>query len=332
MRFDMRNFLVILFLLQFVISACSNQNNVKNTTSLTIKTPENKNLPKVVVTTSVLCDLTKQIARNTVNITCLIPPDINPRRYQVEEEDSNAIAEAKLIFYNGYNLEPAVFNLIKASKNPAPKIAVGERAVTKPKLIIQEGNKRLNNPYLWHNPKNVSLMVDIISDNLKKVAPKNANIYANNGKKVKGEINKLDKWIKLRIASIPSSQRQLITNNLEIGYYTQAYGLKYETAFVNISNNENSSSSRLKPLINSIRKSGVPSIFITNLVNPKLVKTVAKEADVRISGKQLFVHNLGMPGSEGDTYQKMMVANTRTIVEGLGGTYLKFEPISRSQK
>jgi manganese/iron transport system substrate-binding protein len=328
----MRNFLVILFLLPFVLSACSNPNNVKSTTSLTIKTPENKNLPKVVVTTSVLCDLTKQIAKNTVKITCLIPPDINPRRYQVEEEDSNAIAEAKLILYNGYNLEPAVLNLIKASKNPAPTIAVGERAVRNPKLIIQEGNKRLNNPYLWHNPKNVSVMVDIISNNLNRIAPENADLYAGNGKRIKDEINKLDKWIKSRIASIPSSQRNLITNNSEIGYYTQAYGLKYETVFVNISNYENSSSSRLKPLINNIRQSGVPSIFITNVVNPKLAKTVAKEADVRIAGKQLFVHNLGMPGSEGDTYQKMMVANTRTIVEGLGGTYLKFEPISGSQK
>jgi manganese/iron transport system substrate-binding protein len=334
----MRNFPVILFLLQFVISACSNLNNVKNTTSLTIKTPpigqqeQQKNLPKVVVTTSVLCDLTKQIAANTVNITCLIPPDINPRRYQVEEEDSNAIAEAKLILYNGYNLEPAVLNLIKASKNPAPTIAVGERAVRNPKLIIQEGNKRLNNPYLWHNPKNVSVMVDIISNNLNRIAPENADLYAANGKRIKGEINQLDKWIKSRIASIPSSQRKLITNNLQIGYYTQAYGLKYETVFVNISNYENSSSSRLKPLINNIRQSGVPSIFITNVVNPKLAKTVAKEADVRIASKQLFVDNLGMPGSEGDSYQKMMAANTRTIVEGLGGTYLKFEPISRSQK
>ncbi len=332
----MRNFPVILFVLQLLLCACSNPNNVKNNTSLTIKTPpnqqQNNNLPKVVVTTSVLCDLTKQVAANTVNLTCLIPPDINPRRYQVEEEDNNAIADAKLILYNGYNLEPAVLNLIKASKNPAPRIAVGERAVRNPKLIIQEGNKRLNNPYLWHNPKHVSVMVDIISNNLNKVAPENANLYASNGKKVKGEITKLDKWIKSRIASIPSSQRKLITNNLEIGYYTQAYGLKYETAFVNISNYENSSSSRLQPLINNIRQSRVPSIFLTSAVNSKLAKTVAKEADVRIAGRQLFMDNLGMPGSESDTYQKMMVANTRTIVEGLGGTYLIFEPISRSQK
>ncbi|PAX59615.1 metal ABC transporter solute-binding protein, Zn/Mn family [Brunnivagina elsteri] len=328
----MRNLLVILFLLQFVLSACSNPNNVKNTTSLTIKTPESKNLPRVVVTTSVLCDLTKQVAGNTINLTCLIPPDINPKRYQVEDSDASAIADAKLILYNGYNLEPAVLDLIRASKNPAPKIAVGERAVTKPKLMIQEGSKRLNNPYLWHNPKNVSVMVDIISNNLNRIAPENANLYAANGKKIKGEINKLDTWIKSRVASIPSSQRKLITNNLGIGYYTQAYGIKYETAFVNVSNDEKSASSRLKPLIKNIRQSRVPSIFITNVVNPKLAKTVAKEADVRIAGKQLFVYNLGMPGSEGDTYQKMMAANTRTIVEGLGGTYLKFEPMSRSQK
>jgi manganese/iron transport system substrate-binding protein len=35
---------------------------------------------------------------------------------------------------------------------------------------------------------------------------------------------------------------------------------------------------------------------------------------------------LGESGSDGETYQKMMAANTRIITEGLGGTYLKFKP------
>ncbi|BAZ42517.1 periplasmic solute binding protein [Calothrix sp. NIES-4101] len=334
----MRNLLLILFSLHFFLSACNNSPNFNNSQSLTIKTPspeqnnQKKNLPKVVVTTSVLCDLTKQIAANTINLVCLIPPDINPRRYQRKSGDNQEIAAAKLILYNGYNLEPAVFNLIKTSKNPAPKIAVGERAVPKPKLMISEGNKKINNPYLWHNPKNAIAMVNIISNSLKQISPENGNLYTSNAKKVQAEITKLDKWIQARVASIPSSQRKLITNHLEIGYFSQKYGIEYKPIFVSISNDENSSLSRLEPLINKIQKSRVPAIFVNNTASPKLVKTIAKEADVRISGRPLFVANLGMPGSESDTYQKMMVANTRTIVEGLGGTYLIFKPLSRSQK
>ncbi|WP_332948979.1 MULTISPECIES: hypothetical protein [unclassified Microcoleus] len=51
-----------------------------------------------------------------------------------------------------------------------------------------------------------------------------------------------------------------------------------------------------------------------------------KEARAKVSPRELFADGLGEPGSEGDTYQKMLVANTRTIVEGLGGKYSAFKP------
>ncbi|OKH53584.1 metal ABC transporter substrate-binding protein [Calothrix sp. HK-06] len=327
----MGKLLISLLTLQILLSACSNQNNVNNTTSLTIRTtaPQNTqkpNLPQVVVTTSVLCDLTKQVAGNTVDINCLIPSDTNPRNYQPQLKDRQAIDRAKLVLYNGYNLEPGVFNTIKASKNPAPRIAVAQVAVPKPRLSIQQGNKKQINPYLWHNPKNTTAMIDVISNNLKKVAPQNAKLYTTNSNKLKNQIAALDKWIKSRIASIPSYQRTLITNNVQMGYYTTAYGLTYETAFLTINYSDNPNSPQLKPLITNIRKTRVPSIFISNAANPQVVQSVAKQADVRVSERSLLTNNLGAKGSESDNYQKMMIANTRTIVEGLGGTYLIFRP------
>jgi manganese/iron transport system substrate-binding protein len=79
-------------------------------------------------------------------------------------------------------------------------------------------------------------------------------------------------------------------------------------------------------LVNNIRQTRAPSIFISNAVNPQLAQSVAKQANVIISERSLFTNNLGAKGTEADTYQKMMIANTRTIVEGLGGTYLIFRP------
>lgn len=324
----MRNLRLIL-LIQFLLVACNAQTNTRNIIITTSTTPTiNNNLPQVVVTTSVLCDLTKQIAADTINLTCIIPPDNNPIGYQPKPEDSKAINRAKLILYNGYNLEPQAFKLIKASKNPALKIAVGERAVPKPQFI-QQGNQKFINPYLWHDAKNATTMVDIISNNLKKVVPKNAGLYTKNSQKLKSEITQLDKWIRLRIASIPTSQRKLITTHPELGYYTSSYGLSYQIVTLDAGSQQKSLSPTSTALINNIKQTRIPTIFAENNINPSLIATFKKQADVRISERPIFANNLGLPGSESDTYQKMMVANTRTIVEGLGGTYLIFEPIAK---
>ncbi len=323
----MRNLRLIL-LIPLLLVACNAQNNTQNViiTTNTSPPPSNNNLPQVVATTSILCDLTKQIAENTINLTCLIPPDTNPNRYRPKPEDSKAINQAKLILYNGYNLEPEAFKLIKASQNRALKIAVAERAVSKPQ-VIQQGNRRFTNPYLWHDAKNAVSMVYIISNNLKKIAPKNAGLYTRNSQKVQSEIAQLDKWIKLRIATIPASQRKLITSHQELGYYTKAYALSYQIVS-GASNEENFPSPSSTALINNLKLARVPTIFVETNINSNL-NALTKQVDVRVSELPIFANNLGLPGSESDTYQKMMVANTRTIVEGLGGTYLIFEPIAR---
>jgi manganese/iron transport system substrate-binding protein len=106
-------------------------NEIKNTTYIQSNetTRINKNLPQVVATTSVLCDLTKQIAGDTINLISLIPPGLDPRIYQPIPEDMQAVEQANLIFHNGYNFEPGLIKIIQANKNSAPKIAISQRAV-----------------------------------------------------------------------------------------------------------------------------------------------------------------------------------------------------------
>ncbi|MEH2372808.1 metal ABC transporter solute-binding protein, Zn/Mn family [Nostoc sp.] len=83
---------------------------------------------------------------------------------------------------------------------------------------------------------------------------------------------------------------------------------------------------RIGVLANDIKKEGVPTIFAEATINPKLIEAVAKEAKVKVSDRELFADGLGEKGTEGETYQGMLIANTRTIVEGLGGKYTAFQP------
>jgi manganese/iron transport system substrate-binding protein len=304
---------------------CNNTANPANTAYKTTSTGVNNNLPRVVATTSVLCDLTQQVAGETINLTCLTPPDTNPYLYQPKPEDRKAIEEAQVIFFNGYNFEPNILKLIKASKSHVPNIAVGQRAVPKP-LLLRENGATVPDPYVWHNAKYGIKMVEVISSYLSKVLPKNASIYNNNARNIKNELTQLDAWIKSRIASIPANQNKLVTVDRTMDYYVQAYGLSYIGSLEGISAADKPTPPRIKILAQAIKQARIPTIFTNNTTNPNLIKAVAQQANVRVSKRELLATSLSSQGSEGDTYQKMMIANTRTIVEGLGGTYLIFEP------
>jgi manganese/iron transport system substrate-binding protein len=316
-------FRVIFVALTIGFVGCANQ--AARTTFTETTTQVNENLPQVVATTSVLCDLTKQVAGNTVNLTCLIDPSTNPRVYKPKPEDRRAIEQANLIFYSGYNLEPNLIKLIKATKNTAPKIAVGQIAVSKPQKF-QKNGRTLINPHLWHNTKNAIRMVEVINSNLRKLESSNAANYNSNTKKITNELTQLDSWIKSRITSIPAKERKLVTTSNALSYYAKAYGIPLAGGLEGISNDQNLTATQVKNLVTNIKRAKVSTIFPEAAINENSLQSVARVAEVKISGRKLYVEGLGEPGSEADTYQKMMIANTRTIVEGLGGTYLIFKP------
>ena len=316
-----------LFVLSWGLLGCNNIGNTSGFVSVTTtqNTPIKNTLPQVVATTNVLCDLTDKIAGQTINLTCLLPPNTDPHIYQVKTTDQQAINQAKLIFYNGYNLEPNIIRAIKSSKNRAPKVAVAQFAVKKP-LYVSINRRKQANPHIWHDIKNGMRMVDVISSFLGKVIPQNAQIYQKNATALKVELSQVNQWIKSRIATIPSKQRQLITAHNSMAYYAKAYGFSVSGSVNNITTNKKPTAGRLKTLVKGLKKARVPTIFPEASVESQSINAVAQQAGVKISPRKLYSDTLSPPGTEADTYQKMMTSNTRTIVEGLGGTYLIFTP------
>ncbi len=95
---------------------------------------------------------------------------------------------------------------------------------------------------------------------------------------------------------------------------------------IGISTEEQPSAQTVTLLVESIKKTNVPAIFAETTINPALITTVAQEAGVKLAPRELYSDSIGAKGSDGDCYINMMVANTRTIVEALGGKYTPFQP------
>ncbi len=283
--------------------------------------------PKVVATTSVLCDVTKQIAQDTIDLTCLIDAGSDPHEYKPKPADRQAIARANLVLYAGYNFEPDIIKMIQATNNSFTKIAVDELAVPTPQKFEDDG-QQVDDPHVFHSASNGSRIAEVVGANLTLLQPSQADLYKANTQKLSDELLQINSWIKAQVATIPPSQRKLVTTHDAFGYYSKAYGIPVSGALQGVSTEEQATPKRVADLVNSIKTEGVPIIFAELTINPKLINAVAREANVKVAERPLYADGLGEIGSDGDTYQKFFIANTKTIVEGLGGKFTPFKSTS----
>ncbi len=279
--------------------------------------------PKVVVTTTVLCDLTRQIAASTIDLVCLLTPGSDAHIYKLTPVARQSIEQAQLIFYGGYNFEPELIKAIKATSNPAPKIAVHEVAVPQPQQFEEDGHSTID-PHVWHNAQHGAKIATVIETNLAKLVPTQSKTYQHNTNKLTAEIGQIDTWIRSQINTIPATQKTIFTTHDSLGYYATAYGIPVN-ALEGLSTEEKPNAARARELVDKIRKTKVATIYAETSLNQQLIKTVAQAANVKVADREIYADGLGEANSAGGTYQQMLIANTRLIVAGLGGKYQQFQ-------
>ncbi|NJL40933.1 MAG: zinc ABC transporter solute-binding protein [Leptolyngbyaceae cyanobacterium SM1_4_3] len=278
----------------------------------------------VVASYSVLCSMVEQVANDILEPNCLISYDQDPHTYEATPSDRQAIEQADVVFYAGLNFEPSIIQMVKATNTPAPKIAVHEKAVDNVINVEEEGEIEPD-PHIWHDVENGIRMVELIQQTLSEVDPTNAEQYASNAAAMIRELERLDAWIPEQIATIPENQRRLVTTHDAMSYYARAYGLTVEGTLLGISTEEEPTAAQVKALSEGIKTTGVPTVFAELTSNDKVLRTVANESGVRISDDVLIADGIGKQGTPAGSYQGMLVYNTCTIVEGLGGTCTPFE-------
>lgn len=281
--------------------------------------------PKVVASYSVPCHLVQEIAKDKVDLTCLVAPDQDPHTYEAKPSDKKAIEQADLVLFGGLNFEPTVIDLVQATKTPAPKLALNELATPNP-LFVEEEGKKEPDPHVWHDAKNTIRMVKIIQENLAKIDPEDAAEYTKNATALETQLKALDEWVPKQIATIPAAKRRLVTTHDAMGYYARAYGLKVEGTLLGVSTDEAASASKVKSLSKSVKATGIPVIFAELTANDKILSTVAKEAGVKISSEPLLADGLGATGTPAGTFMGMMEGNTCNIAKNLGGQCTPLKP------
>lgn len=282
--------------------------------------------PNVVTTSTVINDWTQKVGGDEIELTGILQPGADPHVYEPVPKDSIAFEKADLIIYNGYNLEPGLIKMMNAAGVKARKLPVGE--VVKP-LQLDKAGETVPDPHVWGNVENAIAMVNSIRDTLIELSPEDKAEFTQNAAEFIKELEQLHTWTRSQVQTIPANKRRLVTTHDAFQYYSKAYGLEVFGTLIGISTEEQPSAQTVRKLADSIRNTGVPAIFAETTINPALIQTVAQESGAKLAPRSLYSDSIGAPGSEGDSYIKMIVANTRTIVEALGGKSTPFELSSK---
>ena len=267
--------------------------------------------PLVVATASIFADMASQIGDTLIEVETIVPIGGDPHTYDPRPSDLILLNKASLILKNGLSFEKWMDKLIENSGTKASVVRITQGIAS----IQSDTYDNSPDPHAWMDAENGLIYAENIFKTLLELLPEQKDQLEQSYLEYKDQIEKTEVYIKEQISSIPENQRILITSHDAFKYYGRKYGLQLES-ILGTSTDAEAQTKDVERIIQIIRASKVPAVFIETTVNPKMLKQIATDNGIAVGGS-LFSDSIGDKDSEAPTYLDMLRYNTQTITTAL---------------
>lgn len=301
--------LALLALAIFALAACSSSN----------QSSKSSGKLQVVTTNSIIADITKNIAGDKIDLHSIVPVGKDPHEYEPLPEDVRKTSKADLIFYNGINLETGgnawftklVKNANKIENKDYFAVSDGVEVI----YLEGKGEEGKEDPHAWLNLENGIIFAKNIAKQLIAKDPANKETYEKNLADYTAKLEALDKEAKEKFNNIPADKKMIVTSEGCFKYFSKAYGVP--SAYIwEINTEQEGTPDQIKTLVEKLRQTKTPSLFVESSVDDRPMKTVSKDTNIPIYAK-IFTDSIAEEGQDGDSYYSMMKYNLDKIAEGL---------------
>jgi zinc/manganese transport system substrate-binding protein/manganese/iron transport system substrate-binding protein len=264
-----------------------------------------------------------------VDVYDMIKPNVDPHDFESSPADLVALAEAKVVVRNGAGLEPWLDDAIDSSDFGGTVVDTSSRVplrrtdgseIPPGQLTADDARSGAVDPHIWQDPRNAELMVAAMRDAFVAADPRDAGVFRSDTVRYLAVLAALDARVARSIATLPATNRTVVTNHDAFDYYLRRYGLTFVGSIIpSFDTSAELSGKSLDDLVARIRAQHVRAVFSETSLPPRTAQTVAREAGVRVvaGAGSLYGDTLGLPGSPGDTYVHMIDHNTTTFVTAL---------------
>ena len=274
---------------------------------------------KVVVTTSMLTDLVKNIGGDLIDLQGLMGAGVDPHLYKASEGDVSKLFNADVIFYNGLHLEGKLVAVFEKMDTQKTTVALGE-FLAKEGLIGSDYFASNYDPHVWFNIQYFKEFSDKVTSVLSEKDPKNAASFTANNLAFQQKLDLLHTAVVNTIATLAPEKRILVTAHDAFNYFGKAYGFKV-VGLQGLSTATEAGVQDVQKLSEYIIANKVKAIFIESSVPRRTIEALqeavlSKGHQVSIGGS-LYSDALGDADSVEGTYVGMFLYNIKTIVNAL---------------
>ncbi|MCC5823316.1 MAG: zinc ABC transporter substrate-binding protein [Phycisphaerales bacterium] len=283
---------------------------------------------RVVATTAMIADPTRHIAGDRASVTSLMGEGVDPHLFRPARSDMTALLAADLVLANGHYLEGRMDDAFRRlADRGTPVVRVAE-AVDQSILLDDPDEPDQLDPHLWMDPLAWLEVTNAIAEALADLDPDHADTYRANAGAYQQHLRALHAWADAAVATIPESQRVLVTAHDAFNYFADRYHIEVH-AIQGLSTESEAGVRDIERLVTLLVDRRIPAVFTETSVSDRNIRALiagaqARGHDVALGGS-LYSDAMGPADTKEGTYLGMIEHNVRTIVEALGGNAPPFE-------
>ena len=273
---DFRNIIFVLIIITFSLQMFL-MNNEQSEEEVTSK-------PIVAVSTYSIYDITKNITQDSVEIVNILPFGVDAHSFEPTPKLMVALQKSKLVIYSGAGLEPwtqgfeFTDKVIDMSKHVKLRELQSDEFDHHDHHDHQCAHSKID-PHYWLDINNMILATNIITQELIAMMPENKDLYVGNAQKYMNMLKSLDADYKKGLATCRLDT--IITNHNAFAYLSKKYSFHVE-ALSGFSPDTQPSAKDITRLMSHIQEEGVSTIFFESFVSDKVIKSIAKDVNVKV--------------------------------------------------
>ncbi|MDP2913288.1 MAG: zinc ABC transporter substrate-binding protein [Candidatus Omnitrophota bacterium] len=230
---------------------------------------------QVVTTLFPTYDFAKQVGKDKVNVSLLLPPGIEAHAFEPKPSDIVKINKADIFIYTGKYMEPWVEDALKGVSNRNLLVVDASAGI---EIAVKDGCR---DPHIWLDLGNAQVMVERIAKALARKDPANSDFYSSNAREYNTRLAALDKRFKETLSGC--RQKTLIYGgHSAFGYFARRYGLRHDSPYAGFSPDAEPTPKAIAKLVDKIRQSGMKHVFHEELLDPKVARTIASETGAHL--------------------------------------------------
>lgn len=281
---------------------------------------QDKDILKVVTTTTMITDLVENIGGDLIEINGLMGSGIDPHLYKASQGDFRKLDLADAIFYNGLHLEGKLVEIFeKMNEQNKTTIAISD-GLDKKTLIGSEYFASNYDPHIWFDLEYWNQVTHYVTDQLSALNPENKAAFEANRDTYLEKLNALKTELSVKVDELPKEKRILVTAHDAFNYFGRTFDFEV-VGLQGLSTATEAGVKDVQRITQFIIDNNIKAVFIESSVPRRTVEALQaavkdQNHEVNIGG-ELYSDALGSAGTEEGTYIGMYQHNVNTIINAL---------------